>query len=143
LTAAYLVRAVEGEHRLRVEALFDDRSGAIPPSVAVRFATMMTRALCAALLVLAACDDSDPGPPDSIPATRFACNATSCDRATEFCYRQQAGVAPATINCNPIPTECNGNATCDCILANTTTACGASTSCQLDEAAVTLTCAAP
>jgi hypothetical protein len=66
---------------------------------------------------------SDSGSEGGRDAGSFACGPYSCDVATEFCYEAGGGaVLPDggsnfTYACNPIPTQCEPDPTCTCVMA--------------------------
>lgn len=72
-------------------------------------------------------------------------DCTSCDPTTQYCYQQLAGIVGAApvIGCNMIPAACAATPTCACVTANTTTTCGAYTTCAGEGSLLTLTCTLP
>jgi hypothetical protein len=78
------------------------------------------------LVIAIGCGDQDKPPAVPDAAATDSCTASTCDRAHDYCFRFEAGVAPNT-GCNAIPAECAAAPSCTCIVATITeSSCGVS-----------------
>jgi hypothetical protein len=69
--------------------------------------------------------DAGPAPDADGPGGSFACGASTCDGATEYCEVLTGGIPPpdggapgvVSSSCSPLPAACAGAATCACVEA--------------------------
>jgi len=108
----------------------------------------MRLAILLLVAVLAGCGHQashaapDAAASDAPIAHPFACENSTCDSDTQYCFEfvgGAGGVAPM-IGCNALPAACQSSHTCDCVMANTTSGCGTPLQCSVQGAAVTVIC---
>src|SRR5207249_491560 len=106
----------------------------------------MRLAILVLVAAVAGCDHHNPhgsvdapGASDAPAGATFQCGTATCSLAAQYCYEFQGGVGGVdpTVGCNDLPAACVATRTCDCVMANTTSACGATRFCSVQGAAIT------
>lgn len=81
----------------------------------------LLRSAIAAVLVVIGCASAPKKSNDPTPRPSAACTSGRDCRDDEYCVMPFQGGAPRPENepgsCQPIPKECNGTATCACVMA--------------------------
>jgi hypothetical protein len=68
----------------------------------------------------AACSGSGSGSAHETLTGTFACGATTCERATQYCVHQYTDEEPGSDSyaCSDVPSACAGDPTCACVLSD-------------------------